>query len=345
MVGWSHVQEETMMNVRHAHVAEEIDRVLHAAVRGAVWAPSVHNTQPWSFAMSGDEISLRADSERGLRVEDPAGRELLISCGAALFNVRLTLRALGYEPITRALPDPDRRALLATVRMGDDVEPDEHTRVMYAEIERRRTHRAGFTGLQVSEQLVDALVTQAAAEGARLAPVRVDAAVRVFAALTNAAQDVRSLDRLAALETSRWARPPGSGRDDGVPADAYPQAALRTDPHFAQRDYARGHPWGVEEDQQTSGHTGLVAVLTTAGDAREDWIRAGQALQRVLLHASAYGVSAAFHTQALEMYHLREFLRQEMCSGAYPQMIMRFGFTVDEAGTRRRPVSDVVEEG
>jgi hypothetical protein len=329
------------MNTR----SEEIARAVRVAVEAAVWAPSVHNTQPWSFAMSGDEISLRADPDRKLRVADPEGRQMLISCGAALFNARIALQELGYEPEVRLLPDPDRALLLATIRPRAGVEPDEHTRLLHAEIERRRTHRAGFTGLPVPEHLIDALINQASAEGAHLTPVRSEVAVRVLAAITSAAQDVQSEDRLFSLEVSRWSRPPGSSREDGVPARSYPGAPRRTVPqHFAQRDYARGHLWGSEGDQRESTATGLVAMLTTPGDCREDWLAAGQALQRILLHASAYGVSAAFHTQALEIHDLREFLRQRLCSREFPQMIMRLGFALDETGSVRRPPSEVSEQ-
>lgn len=329
------------MNTR---TAEEITSVLHRAVQAAVWAPSVHNTQPWSFVIDGDEIALRADSARKLRLGDATGRELSISCGAALMNVRLALRVLGCETQVRVLPDPDRPALLATVRPGAPLAPDEHIRLLHAEIERRRTHRAGFTALPVPDRLVETLAAQAATEGARLTPIRSEAAVRVIAGLTCAAQDVQSQDRLFTLEMIRWAQPPGSTHREGVPAQGYPRESEPTQPDFAQRDYAHGRPWGSDADQSVSTSPGTVTVLTTPGDAPEDWITAGQALQRVLLHASAYDVSAAFHTQALEMFHLREFLRQELLSGEYPQMVMRLGFAVDESEGVRRPVTEVLEE-
>ncbi|MEZ0075251.1 Acg family FMN-binding oxidoreductase [Planotetraspora sp. GP83] len=331
------------MNTR---VSGAVAGAVHAAVEAAVLAPSLHNTQPWSFAVSGDEIALRADPDRRLHVADPEGRQMLISCGAALFNVRLTLSALGYEPQVRVLPDADRPLLLATIRPGARVEPDEHTRLLHAEIERRRTHRAGFTGLPVPEHVIEALTAQAGSERADLVTVESEAGVRVLAALTNAAQDVQSQDRAFTLEVMRWSRPPGSARRDGVPARSYPAAPRRTSPqHFAQRDYARGQAWGSQaDDLPVSTATGLVAVLTTLGDCREDWLAAGQALQRVLLHASAYGLSAAFHTQALEMHDLREFIRRHLCAGAYPQMIMRLGFALDESGSVRRASSDVLEE-
>src|SRR2546430_2406291 len=76
------------------------DEVVSYVVTAAVWAPSVHNSQPWRFGACGQEISLHADAGRQLMVADPHGREMMISCGAALFNARLALRSLGYVPET-----------------------------------------------------------------------------------------------------------------------------------------------------------------------------------------------------------------------------------------------------
>ncbi|MET9342107.1 nitroreductase family protein [Nonomuraea sp. NPDC003804] len=305
---------------------------IQAALQAATWAPSVHNSQPWTFAVYGEEICVRADADRRLRVSDPEGREMLIGCGAALFNIRAVLRERGWAPVTRVLPDPDRPNLLATVRPGEAMVTDEVSRLLYGEIEHRRTHRAGFAAVPVPDRLVEALVRQAAAERARLMPVGQEAGVRMLAAVTQAAQAARPQD----AEARRWARPPGSARRDGVPADAYPREPADTG--FPQRDY----PWGIEGEQSAVA-TGVVAVLTTAKDGRSEWIAAGQALQRVLLYACAYGVSAAFHTQALEVPLLREFLREELCGGAYPQMIMRLGFTSEATRGVRRPLSEVLD--
>ncbi|WP_062436700.1 Acg family FMN-binding oxidoreductase [Herbidospora daliensis] len=316
---------------------------LRAVVQEAVWAPSVHNTQPWSFVIEGEEIRLRADTDRRLGVSDPDGREMFISCGAAVFTLRTALRALGREAIVHVLPDPDRPVLVAIVKAGDPIEPDEHTLLLHAEITRRRTHRAGFSGLPVAGPLLDALVRHAGEEGARLALVD-GSAERVLAALTTAAQLVAGQDRTHNLELKRWGRPPGSGYRDGVPADAYPNAPRRTHPHFEQRDYSAGNSWGNADEQPSAATTGQVAVITTPNDTAADWITAGQALQHVLLHASAYGVGAAFHTQALEFAPLRSFIAEHLCAGQRPQLMIRLGYPLTETAGVRRRIEDVLDE-
>ena len=100
-------------------LSEQADYLISMAAR----APSVHNTQPWRFTVSPQAIDLYADTSRKLRA-DPLGREMLISCGAAVFGLRLAVRSLGYLPVVELLPEPARLRLLARVRPGRAVVED-----------------------------------------------------------------------------------------------------------------------------------------------------------------------------------------------------------------------------
>ncbi len=86
----------------------------------AVLAPSSHNTQPWLFRIVGDGVELYADRTRALPVVDPNDRELIMSCGAALFNLRIALRHFGYEAPMQTFPDATKPDLLARVGFGDE---------------------------------------------------------------------------------------------------------------------------------------------------------------------------------------------------------------------------------
>ncbi|MFG2007422.1 Acg family FMN-binding oxidoreductase [Spirillospora sp. NPDC048911] len=320
-----------------------------SAVEDATWAPSVHNTQPWLFSGRGDRITLRADADRRLGVADPAGREMLISCGAALFTLRVAVRRQGYEPEVVLLPDPDRPNLLADVRLRSGGLPasPENERV-YDQIRRRRTHRGGFKPGEVSEPLLEALRREAQREGASLCLIEDPNAQAALAALTVAAEHMHRLIPAYRGELGRWAPAPGSRRREGVHETAYPQETARTEPDFAGRDFARGHGWGIDAsilEWLEEPEVGVACVLTTKGDKPADWLRTGQALQRLLLRATLEGdVAAAFHTQALEVPELRELIRMHFCAGDLPQMLMRLGTGGAAFTSVRRPVDEVYTE-
>ncbi|MDX6584329.1 MAG: hypothetical protein QOI10_3513, partial [Solirubrobacterales bacterium] len=58
-----------------------------AALELAVRAPSLHNTQPWRWRVGDESVQLYLDQARQLPATDPEGRELIISCGAALHHL------------------------------------------------------------------------------------------------------------------------------------------------------------------------------------------------------------------------------------------------------------------
>src|SRR6266508_3751998 len=71
---------------------------LLSCVQAAVAAPSLHNSQPWRFRIRNGGVDVYADRTRQLEVIDPSGRELLISVGAAVFNLRVAIRQQGWVP-------------------------------------------------------------------------------------------------------------------------------------------------------------------------------------------------------------------------------------------------------
>ena len=85
----------------------------------AVLAPSRHNTQPWVFEISGDELRVYADTARTLPIADPDGRQLLMGCGAALVNVRLAAAHFGHATSVEIMAGHRRDGLLARVRLEE----------------------------------------------------------------------------------------------------------------------------------------------------------------------------------------------------------------------------------
>lgn len=316
------------------------------AVGEALWAPSVHNTQPWWFCPAGRSVSLHADAGRQLMTADPDGREMLISCGAALFTMRLALRSLGYVPRTKVLPDPAQPLLIAEVSWSERAAATGYEQRLFEQIRRRRTHRGGFDTLPLSPDLLAALHESARRDGAALHVVSDEGRKAALGALVETAERSLRLDPRYVRELADWTTPPGQERPDGVPATAYPARAERTEPHFPGRDFAHGHGWGLPPASWAHGRSaGVVALLATAGDERTDWVNAGQALQRLLLLSTACGVAAAIHSQPLEIRWLRTVLRAQIADGCHPQLLLRLG-TVTQAGASvRRALDEVIRPG
>jgi hypothetical protein len=106
-------------------------------------------------------------------------------------------------------------------------------------------------------------------------------------------------------------------------------------------------PWLFTSDGHHIQVYADVSRLLTAADPYDrdgpaDWVNAGQALQRILLTAAAYGAAVALHSQPLELPWLRETLRTRIGDGAYPQMALRLGVVSQVATSVRRDLSQVL---
>ncbi|MGS0686428.1 Acg family FMN-binding oxidoreductase, partial [Nakamurella sp. GG22] len=71
-------------------------------------------------------------------------------------------------------------------------------------------------------------------------------------------------------------------------------------------------------------------------------VRAGQALQRLLLTATALGLSASFLSQPIEVSDERKELRRLLADNRHPQAVLRLGFSAPATATPRRDPADLL---
>lgn len=312
----------------------EVDAILLAAAA----APSLHNSQPWRFQVDNGTVELHADLLHELPAADPDHRELLLGCGAALLNLRLAIRALGFSADVRLMPDPSKPTLVAAVRPQGTTVSTAADKKLAAAIFRRHTNRRPFLDEMVPEAVVGALRQAARSEQAWFAPVPVSehSELRDLLAFAHRTQ---LADALFVDEWQEWTGRP-SDSVDGVPAASGGTGPEQQD-LWIMRDFSGGQaPQRAGRDFESNP---LIAVIGSFNDLPLAQLQAGQAMQRVLLTATVEGLSASFLSQVIEVPRTRRQLRALIGGGLWPQTVLRLGYGPQGPATRRRSTAGWVD--
>ena len=325
------------------------DERLRHAVRTAVLAPSVFNTQPWAFQpRGGGALDLLADRTRQLPALDPdGGRLLTVSCGAALFFLRVGAARNGLRLHVRPVPDLSRPDLLATVEVVPGM-PDPDLLALAPAVARRRTHRGPFESRPVDGDTLAALGRGAQAEGAVLHP-----APDTIAALVVEATEQLGADEAARRDFAAWLRPSRASTDapvlDGIPDYVAGEWGARSYTTGGDADLLAWGEGRAENDRRLAADAPAVLVVATAADNPFEWLAAGQATARVLLQATLAGVSASYLLGPVLVAGVRETLAEAL-GGLRPQVLLRAGHVAPGPSGRplsptpRRPLSAVLRQ-
>lgn len=309
---------------------------IRSLVSYAILAPSSHNTQPWRFDIAEGAVSLFADRTRALPANDPDDRELTISCGCALMNLRVAAahEGIGVSVDLSPATDDDNRLAVVSFQPDGSVSPSEAG--LFPSIEARRTYRKRFARWEVPEITLDALIAAASEYGCGLELLESAEQRHQAAALVSEGDATQWADADWRQELAHWMHPRRQGDGLTVPGLVAPfaQAVVRT--------FDMGNGVGAK-DHQLADESPILAVLGTADDTRADWLAAGQALQRVLLAAHVHGLQASYLNQPIQVAALRPKLQNLLSQSGAPQILLRIGYPEkDIPAAPRRPLEDVL---
>ena len=304
-------------------------------IERAAGAPSSHNTQPWRFRIETNGVAMLADTSRQLPVNDPADRELTISCGCALMNLRVAAAAAGQRYHLELLPEGDHAECLARV-VWEEGDADAEEASLGSALARRRTYRKRFAPSTVPRESVEALAAMADREGAWLQVVEWGESRRTVARLVAEGDASQWRDPRWREELAGWMRPARQG--DGLSVPALLMPIIRG----VVRKFDMGRRVG-EHDRELTENAPLLVALGTQGDGRRDWLTAGLALERVLLAGCQLGMQASYLNQPIQVSSLRDQLRTALDRQGHPQILLRLGYPPGELpATPRRPVADLM---
>lgn len=308
----------------------------------AVLAPSTHNTQPWLWQIEGEEATLRADFSRAMPALDPQGRELIMSCGAALHHLCVAIRAFDFAALTSLFPNPNQPDLLARVRLGAPRPATPHDDLLFDCLTKRHTHRGEFESRPLAPNLLRALSDEAEGEEAFLHFAQTTEDRRSIAELIERGDVEQNRDSALRRDVADWIAPPGERRD-GIPTSALgiPDWRAAAAP-LAQRVFDMGEAT-AQKDVALAMNAPVLAVLSSSGDDVKSWLSAGRALSRVLLRARTQNVWASFFSQPVQVDGAWRELRHMIGLPHFPQLVFRLGYGSPVPATPRRSVEDVAQ--
>jgi hypothetical protein len=315
-------------------------RALFAAATTAGHAPSIHNTQPWRWRVTGNELDLYLDHSRSLEVTDPESRLAVLSCGAALHHAVVSLAAAGWDTLIARMPNPAHPDHLAQLRLGHRIPVTPAAIRRLQTVALRHTDRRPAVSTPVDADKLHSIVAAVESAGTGLHLLHPDQ-VYDLASAADQAQRAEAEDAAWQDELGYWTggtRPLRSGIPDAAIPDRAPQTTV------PGRDF--GHP-GDLPVSEAHEHAATFAILYGPEDSKLDWLRAGETLSGAWLTATELGVSVLPLSATIEVAVSREHMRRLLSGLGYPQLVLRFS-TSDPAGTAaphtpRLPTEQVIE--
>lgn len=288
--------------------------------RAASNAPSIYGYQPWSLGFRDRSVTLYECVGDWLASRDSEGRGQRISCGAALANLVLAIRSLGWASEVSFGYSQDEPDVVARVTAVRRQEPAAQDFQRFRMIAQRTSYRNTFADPALSQVQRDAIrdvITSFLVHGKWISG---HAEALPLARLLAYAARVYRGDEDYERELATWApsgdAPKRAAAADSFVAQGFSAVDLVTAPaHVPDEEWLASH---IEHES--------ILVLSTPVDGRRAHIRAGEAMELVWLAAIGLGLVASVLIQPLHLSEVRWELAARLGLEGIPQMLMRFGY-------------------
>lgn len=303
-------------------------------LRYAILAPSSYNSQPWRFNVSGDVIDVFADRSRWLKVADADQRELYLSLGCALENLRVSADHFGYNCSIEYFPGPQDLVASVVLQPGSQTSMDPR---LFPAITLRRTDRNPYEERAIKDADLITLERFGSDHDVRTDFAADSATKKWFLDLTVRADQIQYSDVDFKSELGRRL-------GDGTMGPTGLQAKILQ----IEVAFLDNGPKQIRKDTELINSTPHLGFISTRRADNESRVKAGQALERIWLAATALGVSLQPMSQALEVPETKQELSRLMPANGTDmpnvQQAFRLGNAWGGAGepTPRRPLEEVL---
>lgn len=314
-------------------------------LRYAALAPSSHNSQPWHCALSDAGIGVYADYTRRLPVADPGNRELLMSIGAFLMNLRIAAARFGFASRVDYNYSGDSERPIAFIQLVPRAAADRiasHLTPLFPAITTRHTNRQPFLLTRIPRGITEELRSLARASDVGLT-LSTDGALNMKVAdLVAAADRQQHANADYRHELAEWVRPNWTHKHDGITGAAFGVSGVASAlGPWVTRTFDMGQTQAAR-DKNLCAQAPLLIVIH-GEDTLPELLEAGEVLERVWLTLVREGLAVGFFNILLGVPGFRLDLRSLLGLSSWPQLLLRVGYSLSgPVQSPRRDLQDIL---
>ncbi len=311
-------------------------------LENGIKAPSGHNTQPWKFKINKNSIDVYPNLEKELPIVDANHRELFISLGCAVENICLTANQLGYKYQIEIINQDNAPFIHIELNKGEVRKSP-----LFLQIDKRQTNRSVYNSKIIKEKTLNELKNLNIAS-----PVSIffyEKGKNEFLTLSELIYKGNEIlfsnneFKEELLDWIRFNKKEVEKKKDGLAYNVLESPSL---PKWLGKpivkSFLKPKPQNKSEKEKLNSSSHLV-IIATEKNTPENWILAGQVLERFLLKCTELGIAVAFSNQPCEVQELSNELRKKIeIKNNYPMLLMRIGYAEKMPYSKRKTLDKVL---
>lgn len=310
-------------------MTKEFDTKIRSILEIARYAPSVHNTQPWTIKSEGETLRISVNPENSLKDGDPTGRETIISLG--IFVEAICCIAKEKNLPAKNIDFKNNQVVINFSK----VPPAGHNKPSYSALLKTRcTDRTIFRKVALNEETQHAIRSVKAYEGTKVHLVTNLAAIKATAVLTSKAIRLALSNPFFRRELSKYLIFPWSSKRRGISllTLGIPTFIAAFEPLFLRFGWGLNMQSRIELRRWISA-SGIV-FITSKGDMPRFWFATGRTYLQSSLEIERLGLSQATSAAIVEASNYHDDIEKLIGTSDRILAVTRIG-----KGTSRRHYS------
>lgn len=291
----------------------------------AILAPSSHNTQPWFFKIKGNFIEVKANMNRALPISDPTHRELFISLGTSIENLKEALEAYNFKFSLEIFYDckDELVARFAIEQLKEDKEINEE---VLNSIISRRNNRFLYQEKNIPKEFLE--WAESLKDDSISICLTHDKLVRekIVDVVLNSIETAFS-DKKFRQELSYWVKPSLNKYKDGIPGNniGIPFLFSFLAPYMIK--FFNIFKLQRKSEKNILNSAPILGLISVKEDNIYNWIKSGMLYEEIALKAERNNIKTAVLAAPVEIKEFYKDLQQILNTSFRPQIFFRLGYS------------------